>query len=129
MVVSGILLLKGLACSTLSTQDNRDGGEPQPLYPREWRCHTQAETRCHGKTQGGAQVPTVGKYGYSAGRRQGFLCRREKSELWEWIKGRYGPQEEKIRGKVNKRSGMKGGTCAMRQNEERKRRGKALGRR
>ena len=59
------------------------------------------------------------KYGYSAGRRQGFLWRREKSGLWEWIKGRYWPQEEKIRGKVNKRKGMKGGTCAMRQNEER----------
>ena len=59
MVVSGDLLLKSLLCSTLSAQDDRDGGEPQPLCPREWRCHTQAETRYHGKTQRGVQVPTV----------------------------------------------------------------------
>ena len=63
-------------------------------------------------------MPTAGKHSYSAGRRQGFLWRREKSGLWESIRGRYGPQEEKIRGKVNKRRGAKGGTCAMRQNEE-----------
>ena len=122
MIVSGVLLLKGLLCSTLSAQDNRDGGEPQPLCPRERRCRTQAETRCHRKTQRGVQVPTAGKHSYSAGRRQGFLWRREKSGLWERIRGRYGPQEEKIRGKVNKRKGMKGGTCAMRQNEEERKR-------
>lgn len=66
-------------------------------------------------------MPTAGKHSYSAGRRQGFLWRREKSGLWERIRGRYEPQEEKVRGKVSKRKGTKEGTCAMRQNEEKER--------
>lgn len=75
---------------------------PSTAVPKRMEVHTQAETRCHGKTQRGAQVPIVGKYGYSAGRRQGFLCGRENTGYGSETKGRYGPQEEKIRGKVSK---------------------------
>lgn len=55
----------------------------------------------------GAQVPIVGKYGYSAGRRQSSCAGERNPELWEWIKGECGPQEEKIR-EGKQRSGMKG---------------------